>query len=164
MRKRTWSEQQLREAAIEARSIRQILFRLGLKMAGGNYKQINHYLKVLNIKVNLKGKGWSAGSKIDGRNSKPLSEILIKGSSFQSYKLKKRLFKEGLKQMFCEECGWSKKSPDGRLPLELDHINGDANDNQLENLRILCPNCHSLKPTHRGLNKKKIHYARVVEG
>ncbi|MDE1988391.1 MAG: HNH endonuclease, partial [Patescibacteria group bacterium] len=41
------------------------------------------------------------------------------------------------------------------LPLELDHINGDRHDNRLENLRILCPNCHSLKPTHRGRNMNK---------
>lgn len=46
-------------------------------------------------------------------------------------------------------------SEDGRIPLELDHINGDRHDNRLENLRVLCPNCHSLKPTHRGLNRSK---------
>ncbi len=56
-------------------------------------------------------------------------------------------------------CGWNKTTKDGRLPLELDHINGDSRDNRLTNLQILCPNCHSLQPTHRGLNKK----ARVVE-
>lgn len=76
-------------------------------------------------------------------------------SDYQSFKLKSRLFSEKLKIPCCEECGWAKKSEDGRIPLELDHINGNRRDNRLENLRILCPNCHSLKPTHRGLNKKK---------
>ncbi|KKQ13143.1 MAG: hypothetical protein US27_C0015G0001, partial [Candidatus Moranbacteria bacterium GW2011_GWF1_36_78] len=52
-------------------------------------------------------------------------------------------------------CGWHKVSKDGRLPLELDHINGDSKDNRIKNLRVLCPNCHSLKPTHRGRNIKK---------
>ncbi len=85
----------------------------------------------------------------------PLEKILSRDSSFQSYKLKKRLFIAGLKFKYCEECGWDKKTLDGRIPLELDHINGDSRDNRLENLRILCPNCHSLKPTHRGRNKKK---------
>ena len=48
-----------------------------------------------------------------------------------------------------------KKSIDGRIPLELDHINGDRHDNRIKNLRILCPNCHSLQPTHRGRNMNK---------
>lgn len=67
---------------------------------------------------------------------------------------KKRLFVAGLKNQKCELCGWV-KSIDGRIPLELDHINGDVHDNRLENLRILCPNCHSIQPIHRALNKNK---------
>ena len=51
-------------------------------------------------------------------------------------------------------CGWAKISIDGRIPLELDQINGNRHDNRLENLRILCPNCHSLQITHRGMNIK----------
>ncbi|MEK7208505.1 MAG: HNH endonuclease [Patescibacteria group bacterium] len=64
------------------------------------------------------------------------------------------------KQPKCEECGWAKISSDGRLPLELDHINGNRKDNRLENLRILCPDCHSLQTTHRGRNSHNI--ARVL--
>ncbi|MFC1775685.1 HNH endonuclease, partial [Patescibacteria group bacterium] len=101
------------------------------------------------------GQGWNKGMRGIGKPRISLKEILTKNSSFQSYKLKKRLFKEGLKKPQCEECGWAKKSKDGRIPLELDHVNGTRTDNRLENLRVLCPNCHSLKPTHRGLNKKK---------
>ncbi|MES2216227.1 MAG: HNH endonuclease signature motif containing protein [Patescibacteria group bacterium] len=84
-----------------------------------------------------------------------LNDILIEGSDFQSYKLKNRLFEANLKSQSCEKCGWAEKSIDGRIPLELDHINGNRHDNRLENLRILCPNCHSLCPTHRGRNKGK---------
>lgn len=84
-----------------------------------------------------------------------LEEILTRNSRYQSYKLKRRLFAAGLKKPSCELCGWSKEAKDGRIPLELDHMNGDRYDNRIENLRILCPNCHSLQPTHRGLNKRK---------
>lgn len=164
MRQRTWTEAQLRDAAKNARSIRQILQRLGLKMAGGNYAQIKKYLRIFSITVELKGHGWSKGLKGIGTPRIALRDILIADSDFQSFKLKNRLFKEGLKSQYCEECGWAKKSKDGRLPLELDHINGDPRDNRLENLRILCPNCHSLKPTHRGLNKSRRNQrARVVK-
>ena len=106
---------------------------------------------------------WNKGLKGIGKPLYSLKEILVKGSNFQSYKLKKRLFLANLKPQRCEECGWSNRSPDGRLPLELDHINGDSHDNRLENLRVLCPNCHSLKPTHRGRNRNRQKVGSVVK-
>ena len=104
--------------------------------------------------AHFKGKGWNRGLRGIGRPRIPLEDILRKNSVFQSFKLKKRLFAVGLKLQHCEECNWAQKTEDGYLPLELDHINGDRHDNRIENLRILCPNCHSLKPTHRGRNRK----------
>lgn len=55
----------------------------------------------------------------------------------------------------CELCDWAEMAEDGRIPVELDHINGDRYDNRIKNLRILCPNCHSLQSTHRGKNQKR---------
>lgn len=55
----------------------------------------------------------------------------------------------------CSVCGWDKINySTGKSPLEIDHINGDCFDNHLNNLRVLCPNCHSLTPTYKALNKK----------
>lgn len=65
--------------------------------------------------------------------------------------LKRRLLEEGVKTARCEGCGgdeW-RGAP---IPLELDHINGDRRDHRLENLRLLCPNCHAQTPTYRGRN------------
>ncbi len=155
MRPRKWSIFQLKRAANESLSIRQILAKLGLKEAGGNYSQIKKYLVLYQIDVrHFKGRAWNKGIKMPFRPKLLLSEVLTKHNYFQSYKLKSRLFKEGLKSKKCELCGWSEKALDGRIPLELDHINGDSKDNRLQNLRILCPNCHSLQPTHRGRNIK----------
>jgi 5-methylcytosine-specific restriction endonuclease McrA len=54
----------------------------------------------------------------------------------------------------CSECGWNKINPKtGKSPLEIDHIDGDCSNNKEENLRVLCPNCHSLTPTWKALNK-----------
>jgi hypothetical protein len=54
----------------------------------------------------------------------------------------------------CEECGWNKKNPiTDTVPLDMDHVDGNHENNELTNLRLLCPNCHSLTPTYKGLNK-----------
>ena len=54
----------------------------------------------------------------------------------------------------CSICGWAERhSITNSVPLEVDHVNGDWFDNREENLRVLCPNCHSLTPYFRNLNK-----------
>ena len=85
---------------------------------------------------------------------KKIEEILVENSTYQSYKLKKRLIAEGIKKSVCESCGQSEwlEQP---IPLELHHINGNNSDNRLENLRLLCPNCHALTDSYRGKNKRK---------
>ena len=79
----------------------------------------------------------------------PLDEIFAgKHPQIQSYKLKKKLYRENLKQNKCEICNiseWNGK----KIECELDHIDGDRTNNKLENLRILCPNCHSQTDTFR---------------
>lgn len=62
----------------------------------------------------------------------------------------------------CPECGWDKRHPlTNESCLEVDHIDGDASNSWEENLRVLCPNCHSLTPTHRRFNKVKSKRFRV---
>ena len=82
-----------------------------------------------------------------------LESILVKASSFQTYKLKKRLLKAGLLAYLCSSCGLSTWL-DQPIPLELDHINGDSRDHRLENLRLLCPNCHAFTETYRAKKRK----------
>ncbi|MCC6323634.1 HNH endonuclease [Candidatus Nomurabacteria bacterium] len=156
VRSRKWSDEMLQDAVKSSRSIRQVLQKLGLVEAGGNYTQVKYRIKDLSINSeHFLGRGWNKGLLFIPMPARPLKELLVKYSRVQSFKLKKRLFLENIKKEKCELCGWSKKSKDGRIPVELDHINGDRNDNRLNNLRILCPNCHSLQLTHRGKNKKK---------
>ncbi len=156
MRKRKWTIEELKNAVERSTSVRQVLKKIGLVEAGGNYEQVKKYIKENDLNTNhFTGVGWNKGMKFNKKLVVSLEDILINASTFQSYKLKKRLFMEKLKEEKCEICGWSERAIDGRIPVELDHINGDRNDNRLENLRILCPNCHSLQSTHRGLNKNK---------
>lgn len=154
-RKRHWSELQLRNAVKESKSYRNVIKILGLIPAGGNYDQVKKYIKEYDISTeHFTGMLWNKGLKFDFKPKRELEEILQKNITYQSFKLKKRLFLAKIKEPKCEICSWAQKSVDGRVPLELDHINGDRHDNRLENLRILCPNCHSLQITHRGKNRK----------
>jgi hypothetical protein len=150
-RKRSWTVDQLKNATANSTSYRQVIKKLGLVPAGGNYVQTQQYIKEYSIDTShFKGIAWNKGLRGIGKPLIPLEKILTRNSSYQSFKLKKRLYKAGLKKPECEECGWAEIAKGGYLPLELDHINGDRHDNRIENLRVLCPNCHSLKPTHRG--------------
>ena len=153
-RKRRWGTAELQKAVATSKSVREVIKKLGLIPAGGNYVQIKRFIKLLKCDTShFLGKGWSKNLQLVRQPILSLNKVLKNNSEYQSYKLKRRLFAEKLKTPQCEECGWAKYSKDGRLPLELDHINGKRTDNRLHNLRILCPNCHSLKPTHRGKNK-----------
>lgn len=156
MKPRKWDEKDLRIAAASSTSKRQVISKLGLVEAGGNYQQIGKYILLYKIDTkHFLGQKSNLGKKIPRKPVYSLAEILVQGSTFQSHKLKKRLFSEKIKKQKCELCGWAKVSLDGRIPLELDHSNGDHTDNRISNLRILCPNCHSLQSTHRGRNKKR---------
>lgn len=62
----------------------------------------------------------------------------------------------------CMDCGWCEiNKTSGKIPIELEHINGDSNNNKLENLKLLCPNCHSLTPTYKALNKGNGRFNRM---
>ena len=102
-------------------------------------------------KPNQSGKGIKASDVELRSKTIPLVEIL-RGmhSQYQTLLLKRRLIKEGIKSDVCEGCGFT----GGKCALTLDHINGVGNDHRLENLRILCPNCHAATDTFAGRNKK----------
>ncbi|HSH55219.1 MAG TPA: HNH endonuclease [Candidatus Limnocylindrales bacterium] len=154
-KKRSWTDEQLMLAVKESYSYRAVLIALKLAPAGGNYVQVQKRIKELSIDTgHFTGPRWNVGKTYHMQNRAVLTDLLVLDTDVQSYKLKKRLYESGLKSPKCELCGWAQAALDGRIPLELDHINGNHRDNRIENLRILCPNCHSLQPTHRGKNKK----------
>ncbi|HEX5064053.1 MAG TPA: HNH endonuclease signature motif containing protein [Kofleriaceae bacterium] len=155
-RTRRWDDEKLRAAVAAAQSMAGTLRNLGLIAAGGNYDAVQRRIKELAIDTtHFTGQGWNVGLKYQPAPAQPIEQLLVRDRWTTSHHLKTRLIRKGLKQAKCELCGWCERAPDGRIPVELDHINGDRVDNRLENLRILCPNCHSLQPTHRGLNQKR---------
>ena len=149
-----WNDTQLRQMVPEVTSYAGLLRGLGLKVGGGTQSLLKQRVAVLGISTShFKGQSWLLGIKRGtSGNSHPLSEILIEDSGYQSTnQLKKRLIAAGLLEQRCAQCGLTEWQ--GKLaPLELDHINGRRRDNRLENLRILCSNCHAQTPTYCSRN------------
>ena len=149
----SFTEQQTREAVAASRSYSEVLRRLGLRPAGGNYRTIRRYVdEVWQIATDHFGR---APGRTPVRAPVPLADVLVAGRPYKRERLKARLYREGLKRRACELCGQGEEWRGHRMTLILDHINGDADDNRIENLRILCPNCNATLETHCGRNKKR---------
>lgn len=149
----SYSIEEFEKAVKESFSIAQALTKLGLSPRGGNYRVFKKFEKLYEIDTShFTGQGHLKG-KTHKFNTIPLSEILVKDYEYSSNKLRKRLIAEGLKEHRCECCKLSEWLGEP-IPLELDHIDGDHCNNMLENLKILCPNCHAKTPTYRGKNKR----------
>ncbi|MGB3204067.1 MAG: HNH endonuclease signature motif containing protein [Crinalium sp.] len=100
-------------------------------------------------KLNIVYKGNQGSRGRNSSNKKPVTNYLYKGSTISTHRLKLKLLEDGLKVAECELCH-TNTWLDGNVPLELHHINGDRHDNSLENLQVLCPNCHALTDNHAG--------------
>jgi len=118
---------------------------------GMNYKTLKKIAEEIGVwETNQSGKGIT---KVESSRKFPIEDIIYnnKHLNYQSNKLRIRLIKEEIKEHKCERCNnthWI----DNLIPLELHHINGNKNDNHINNLSLLCPNCHALTDTYRGKN------------
>jgi hypothetical protein len=144
----------VKKAVANAYSIKEALNNLGLRCAGGNYKSLRLACKKFEIEVPLCD--FSRNPKINKFSKYDDSVVFVKNSNYLNRQLlKQRLIKNNDVKNECSICGlppeWNKKP----LTLTLDHINGVFNDNRKENLRILCPNCHTQTDTFAGRNADK---------
>lgn len=124
-----------------------------LKPLGANYKGFYKRIERLGLDTShFTGQGYLKDKQNKYVPEFSIEEAFVVGGSLSSFNLNKKIQKYNLKPYFCEECGldkWRDKS----ISLHLDHINGINNDNRLENLRFLCPNCHSQTDTYCGKSK-----------
>lgn len=148
------TDEEFIQIVAESFSIAEVIKKCNLIPAGGNYISTKNRIRNLNLSIShFTGAAWNQGHRYRPvKQAQPLVEILIENSTFNStYHLKERLLKEGIKERKCECCGnteWLGKP----ISLELHHINGIRNDLRIENLQILCPNCHAFTDNYRGKN------------
>lgn len=151
---RKWTDEQLIKSVKTNDTMIGVIRSLGLSESGGNHVSIRKHINRLNLDTShFLGKAWVRNPIRNHPNKIELTDILVKDSTYSTSNLRIRLIKEGIKEEKCEICKLTEWLGE-KLSFELDHINGDRYDHRLENLRILCPNCHSQTETWRGRNKK----------
>lgn len=148
----TYTKEKLEQAVKTSRCYSDILRKLNLCVNGGSSRNsIRKYCTIWNIDLSHL-LTVSELAKICNPTTKikiPLDKILIENSSYLNRSsLKIRLYSAKLKERKCELCGQTEIWNNKKMSLILDHINGINNDNRLENLRIVCPNCNATLVTH----------------
>lgn len=154
MKHHKYTKDQLVNAITSSTSVRQSLLKLNIAAKGGNYRVIKKAIKLYDIDVShFKGQGWNKGNKYVSK--RPIEDYLTNNFKIQSNKLRLRLLKDGIFSAICNKCEnteWLGKP----IPLELEHKDGNSDNNELCNLELLCPNCHAQTETYRGKNIKKV--------
>ncbi len=138
-------EQKVVTASNSSKSASEAAAKLDIKY--DTYKK--YAIKYGCFNINPSGKGTTKNSSL-----KIPTEDILAGNhpQYQSNKLRKRLLDEGIFPHKCNNCALTDWLGNP-IPLELEHIDGNSSNNLLENLELLCPNCHSLTDTYRGKNK-----------
>lgn len=149
-----YSEIDARAAVARSRSYAETLRNLGMCHTGGGHAILKKYVEIWEIPVDHFDQD-AARRETLARISRsiPLEEVLVAGRFYSRHALKRRLYASGLKRPLCEMCGQDETWHGRRMSLILDHVNGVRDDNRLENLRIVCPNCAATLDTHCGRNR-----------
>jgi Zn finger protein HypA/HybF involved in hydrogenase expression len=147
------SKREFQKLVKESLCASDVFRKLNMTLSGGSFSIFKRRVERENIDISH----FKGGSHFRTKPDKmEYEDILVENSPYKSTSsLRQRLIKDELLKEKCAVCGckpiWMKK----KLTFHLDHINGINHDHRLENLRLLCPNCHSQTETYCGKNKKR---------
>lgn len=141
------------------KSFRDFLIKIGSSFNGSaSYVSIKKQLDKLQIVVPNYKK--LTNERFDRKSNE---EIFVENSSYSRYWLKKRILKDRIIDYKCSKCENNGKWLNTELTLQLEHKNGINNDNRIENLEFLCPNCHSQTTTYAGKKHKKEKEVKTIK-
>lgn len=150
-RRSKYTEDQLRQAVAKSKSWKGVCLILGIPPFTGSQSHITKVIKSLGVDYShFTGKGWNKGRQFKKRNA---IEYCFNGSTIPSSRLRENLIRDGYKENKCEICGLTDWLGDP-LPLELDHKDSNHWNNELENLQIICANCHAVETKKRIIIKR----------
>jgi 5-methylcytosine-specific restriction endonuclease McrA len=136
----------IQEAIAKSFSWAGVCRQLGLKPNSGSQSHIKSRALLFDIPfTHFTGQGHNKGNTREKTNA---IEYCIRGIRTSSDRLRRRLIRDGYKKEECERCGITEWLGE-RVPLELDHIDSDNTNNEIQNLQIICPNCHALATNSR---------------
>ncbi|MFB7369070.1 HNH endonuclease signature motif containing protein [Streptomyces sp. NPDC056222] len=152
-----WTREVLEPVVATSASVCEVLRRLGVEVVGGQHTHISRRIRALGIDTSHFTPQVRTEAMKDNRRRRTPEEILVDGTATQTTRkpnerLKRAMSEVGVSER-CALCGIEATWLGYPLPLEVDHIDGNWRNNQIENLRFLCPNCHSTTDTYRGRGK-----------
>lgn len=157
-----YSKDEAKAAVASSRSWAEALRRLGMCHSGGAHLVLRKYAEIWDLDTDHFD-AYAASRGTGFARARPLEEILVENSGFSRVQLKRRLYEAGLKQPVCELCGQDSEWRGRELGMILDHVNGVSDDNRIENLRIVCPNCAATLDTHCGRKRRQLRADQVCE-
>ncbi|MFE9607035.1 HNH endonuclease signature motif containing protein [Streptomyces sp. NPDC006012] len=152
-----WTREILQAAVAASTTMSEVLRRLGLDMVGGHHTHISRRIKAYGIDTSH---FRVSARKGEGSRRRAPEGLLVKQPAatarrMQSSRLKRAMLERGLDE-HCAMCGVAPVWLGEPLPLEVDHIDGDWRNNEIQNLRLLCPNCHSTTDNYRGRGSRSV--------